>query len=318
MPTRRAPVPPLRQTAKHETKRARPKEVKPASASVPWQLVEHARNVHAIRFDSIREGWEAWALLQSDEHFDNPHCDRTLYRRHLEQARQRRAAIIKYGDLFCAMQGKWDKRGNKDSIRQEDSTGNYLDQIVKHAAEFHVPYADLMTVVGPGNHETSILKRHETHLTERFVEQLRTLCPSSPVRTGGFTGWIRFQFTIGKSKQTSLRLWYHHGYGGGGPVTRGIIQTNRRAVYVDADILATGHTHDAWIMPIERIQLSDMNVQRQVKQLHVCTPGYKNEYADGFGGWHIERGGPPKPLGGVWLRFWLYNDQIHYEATLAE
>ena len=26
------------------------------------------------------------------------------------------------------------------------------------------------------------------------------------------------------------------------------------------------------------------------------------DLVDGYGGWHIERGGPPKPTGAVWLR----------------
>ena len=28
----------------------------------------------------------------------------------------------------------------------------------------------------------------------------------------------------------------------------------------------------------------------------------EEEYVDGYGGWHIERGGPPKPTGAVWLK----------------
>ena len=39
------------------------------------------------------------------------------------------------------------------------------------------------------------------------------------------------------------------------------------------------------------------------EQLHLKVPSYKEEYVDGYGGWHIERGGPPKPTGAMWLRF---------------
>jgi hypothetical protein len=35
------------------------------------------------------------------------------------------------------------------------------------------------------------------------------------------------------------------------------------------------------------------------KQIHLAITGaYKEEYEDGFGGWHIERGAPIKPTGG--------------------
>jgi hypothetical protein len=288
------------------------------SPAMPWRVVEHARNVHALRFDNIREGWEQYVLLQSDEHFDNPHCNRDLYKRHLDLALARRAPVIKYGDLFCAMQGKFDKRAAKSSIRAEDNSDNYLDRLVENCARWHAPYASILALAGPGNHETSILKHHETHLTERFVEQVRAAAPSSPLRLGGFSGWVRFMFNMHGTSRQSMRLWYHHGYGGGGPVTRGVIQTNRRAVYVDADMLCTGHIHDEYIVPIQRIRLNDMNAVEQFRQLHLCTPGYKDEYDDGYGGWHIERGGPPKPIGAIWLRFWFRGKRVHVEALSAQ
>jgi hypothetical protein len=161
------------------------------------------------------------------------------------------------------------------------------------------------------------LKRCETNLTERFVQALKGCRRRSQVCMGGFSGWVRFQFSRGEYQQ-SVRLWYHHGYGGGGPVTRGVIQTNRRAVYVEADIIASGHTHDEWIVPIQRIRLNKSNQVEHTRQLHISTPGYKDEYADGNGGWHIERGGPPKPTGAVWLRFYYHAEEIHVEAREAK
>jgi predicted phosphodiesterase len=285
---------------------------------MPWRLEEVSRNVHVLRFDDVRDGWEQYVLLQSDEHWDNPHCKRELYAKHLGEAVERRAPVIKYGDLFCAMQGKWDKRSNKNDVRPEHQNGDYLDSLVTTAAEWHRPYAEVIAVVGAGNHETGVLKHHETNLTERFTQALRTLEPSSPVRTGGFSGWVRFMFTIQGTQRQSQTLWYHHGYGGGGPVTRDVIQSSRRAVYADADIICTGHTHDEWVMPIRRIRLSHQGVIQHVEQLHIKTPGYKEEYGDGFGGFHIERGGPPKPTGAIWLRFYYEGKKVHVEPRRAQ
>jgi hypothetical protein len=283
-----------------------------------WRVVEHSRNVHSIRFDEIAKGWEQFVLLQSDEHWDNPHCDSALYRKHLDEAKARNAPVIKYGDLFCAMQGKYDKRACKDSIRPEHQHGNYLDALVRTAAEFHAPYADILTVTGPGNHETSILKHCETNLTERFVEAVKARSQASQICMGGFSGWVRFQFSRGARFQQSVRLWYHHGYGGGGPVTRDVIQSARRAVYVDADIVCTGHTHDEWILPVTKLRLNVRNQVEKFDQLHIKTPGYKDEYADGASGWHIERGGPPKPIGAIWLRFYYEAERIRFEARRAQ
>lgn len=287
---------------------------------MPWRVVEHARNVHEIRFDRVSKGFTHPVLLSSDHHWDNPHCDRRLMKAHLEQALALRAPVLIYGDFFCCMQGKWDKRSSKQDLRPEHAGGNYFDRLVATAADWLAPYASILAVIGPGNHETAILKHHETNLTERLVEAIRQRCPDSPVRVGGYSGWVRFQFQMrpnGEAQQ-SIRLWYHHGYGGGGPVTRGVIQSNRRAVYVEADIIASGHTHDAWIVPVQRIRLNKRNQVNHGEQLHISTPGYKEEYADGWGGFHVERGAPPKPVGAAWVDFVYHgNHGMLYEARLT-
>jgi hypothetical protein len=294
-------------------------KLRPALASVPWKIEEVARNVHRISFNHVPALGEQYVLLQSDEHWDNPKCDRELYRKHLLLAQERRAPVIKYGDLFCAMQGKYDPRSSKADLRPEHKGEKYLDSLVETAAEYHEPFADVLAIAGPGNHETSILKRHETHLTERFVEAVRARAPRTPLRCSGFSGWVVFQFQFCSTQKQSFTLWYHHGYGGGGPVTKGVIQTNRRAVYVaEADIIATGHTHDQWIVPIPKLRLSNELRVRQERQVHVCSPGYKDDYEDGFGGWEVERGGPPKPRGGIWLHFTRHNKAVHLEPRLAD
>jgi hypothetical protein len=282
-----------------------------ATAAPParaWTIEERARNIHKIRVDLDRVGDEFWCLLQSDVHWDNPKSQRDTFKRHLEMARERDALILDNGDFFCAMQGKFDKRANKSDLRPEHQRSDYLDALVDTAADYLAPYADLLGVRGLGNHETAILKRHETNLTERLVERLKVK-GSKTVALGGYSGYVVFEVAI-KTRVQSIKLHYHHGFGGGGPVTRGVIQTNRQAVYLaDADIVLSGHTHDAWQVPIQRVRLNaDTTKVEHIRQLHVRVPGYKEEYGDGASGWHIERGGPPKPIGAAWLH-------IRYDRT---
>jgi hypothetical protein len=261
-----------------------------------------------------------------------------MEKRHLEEAKERNAVILDYGDLFCAMQGKFDRRASKDDIRPEHQSGNYLDRLVSTATDFYAPYAKNFAIMGPGNHETAMLKHHETNLTERLVERLN-MATGSEIKTGGYSGWVKFKFTYGKEQSDgsdlkitggqkcmdSKNLWYHHGYGGDAPVTKGTIQTGRQAVYVpDAHFVCTGHTHNEWIFPIQRVRLKDSGLLYHDEQLHIKTPGYKEEYEDGYGGWHIERGGPPKPNGAMWIRFWWKKCAdpktrgVQYEVTRAK
>ena len=267
------------------------------------QVIEKSRNVHFIKHSlkSTQEKDSFWVLLSFDRHHDNPKSNNVMEKRHLEQAREKNAIIIDGGDLFCAMQGKYDPRSYKGDLKPEHKKGDYLDALVTTAADFYAPYADLFAIMAPGNHETNISKRHETNLTERLVTMLNDRT-GSKIRVGGFSGWVKFQILVFGQCMT-INLWYHHGYGGDAPVTKGVIQTNRQAVYLpDAHIVATGHTHNEWQFPIPRLRLTTHGKVYHDEQLHLKVPTYKEEYRDGYGGWHIERGGPPKPTGAIWLR----------------
>jgi hypothetical protein len=265
-------------------------------------------------------GWEQWFLLSADRHWDNPKSNRTLQKKHLQQAGERGAGVLDFGDLFCAMQGRYDKRSDKSDIRPEHQHGTYLDKLVETGATWFGEYAQSILQIGTGNHESSILKHHETNLTERLVERINTERRST-IACAGFSGWVRFMFQT-RNERTSRKLAWHHGYGGDAPVTKGVIQTNRMAVYLpDADIVVTGHTHNEWQFPIPRVRISDLGQVFHDEQLHLKIPGYKEEYEDGYSGWHIERGGPPKPIGAVWLRFYYENSapgKIATEVTRAK
>ncbi len=288
--------------------------------SPKWSVEEHHRYSHSICFEDVSKDWSGKILLRSDVHHDNSHCDWDMEKKHLEMAKEADAPIVDGGDLFCAMQGKWDKRADTSACRPEHKEGNYLDALVSTASDFYEEYADQFALISPGNHETSIIKRHETCLTTRLCERIRAHSQHCRLRAGAYSGYIRIKARRkGSNSNYSLVIARHHGYGGGGPVTRGVIQTNRQSVYQpDADIVWSGHTHDSWQVPISRARLrpnGDVYIDRQV---HVKTAGYKDEYLP-HSGWHIERGGPPKPKGAAWLHFWIDrpSEKMHYEIREA-
>lgn len=280
-----------------------------------YELDVPSRSVLTLKFDKIKSGWEQYVLLRADAHHDNIHCNRALEKEHLEEAKDRNAVIADFGDLFCAMQGKYDPRSSMDDIRSEDVGQDYLDLIVKHAAEFYGPYAKNFALIGKGNHELNIRKRHGTDLTSNLVHRLNSN-HSGNVQIGGVGGWIRFLFK--GHRAYSVNLKYHHGAGGGGPVTRGVIQTARQAVYLpDADIVVNGHTHDGWILSRARERLSERGQISKDLLWFGRTPGYKDEYSDGFEGFHNEQWRDPRPQGALWLRFWFKNHNIEYELIPA-
>jgi len=276
-------------------------------------------NPHVLKIKmKFQKDFEQWFLLSSDRHWDNPHSNRKLQKEHLNLARERNAKILDFGDLFCVMQGKFDRRASKSNVRPEHQVDNYLDAVVNTAVDWFSPYADMFALVSEGNHESAIRKHHETDLIERFVTTLNYK-NNTKLTKGLYTGWVRFQLLHEAGGQShSFNLNYTHGYGGGGPVTKGTIQANRKAVYLpDAHFCISGHIHEQWLLTNVRERISNRGELYLDEQVHVCLPTYKEEYMIGQD-FHRERGRPPKPLGAYWLRFYYKNMKIHYEFIRAK
>ena len=265
------------------------------------EIIEYHRNSHALNFAAD----SAKVLLMSDLHWDNPKCDRETLKKHLDKAKSIGAKVIVNGDFFCLMQGKYDPRRSKNDIRPEHNVPNYLDAVVETAVEWFGPWKDTLIFSGYGNHETAIIKNVETDPLQRFADLFNFVHkPEVPFKVGGYGGWLTLRFTKSNSN-TSSRLYYFHGSGGGGPVTRGTIQNQRQMADTDgADIIWMGHVHELYTMYQSKKALNNNRFVPMIKEvLHVRTSTYKEEHGDGFMGWHIERGAPPKPVGAVMLNF---------------
>lgn len=273
-------------------------------SELPFTAEHTSRNVLSVRLNvESTKDYEQWFLLRSDAHHDNPKCHQDLERLHLQQAIERNAGILDFGDLFCAMQGKYDKRASKDAVRPEHNNARYLDALVDTAADFYEPFAKNWLVMGRGNHETAIKKRHETDLTERLVALLNSRTGAN-IQASGYTGWVRFMFSRSVEKQSRI-LWFTHGYGGGGPVTEDTIQSKRQQVYIEnADIMCSGHVHRSWCQEFVRQRLNVAGTLERRIGWYVKLPTYKDAYADGHESWEAEKGMGPRPLGAYWLRFW--------------
>ena len=240
--------------------------------------------------------------LLSDLHWDNPHCDRELLKSHLDYCKDQDIPVFLNGDTFCAMQGRYDGRRSRDDIREEHNVPNYLDALVQTAAEWFEPYASIIKVIGYGNHETSILKNCETDLIQRFADLLNARTKST-IQVGGYGGWIVLKWShAAGGAGIGYKIKYFHGAGGGGPVTRGTIQNQRMLAQIQgADCIWMGHVHESYAM-VNMVERLNKNNKVQLKEvLQVRTPTYKEEYADGYLGFHVERGRPPKPTGGYLL-----------------
>ena len=261
-------------------------------------LTKHHRNIHDITCQSGQE-----FLLISDLHWDNPHCDRGLLKNHLDEAVKRNAAIILNGDTYCCMGGRYDRRADKSLIRPEHNTDRYFDAIVDTSVEWFAPYAKNILLIGYGNHETAIIKHGETDLLQRFASTLN-YATGSAVQVGGYGGTIDIRVLHDAIRGVNFVVHYYHGSGGGGPVTKGVIQDQRLLASTEGyDLTWMGHVHELYYHQnmIHRYDRSTKTLlQKPIHQLRTAT--YKEEWDGGYMGFHTERGRGPKPLGGYWMK----------------
>lgn len=280
---------------------------------VPYH-VEEQGDILGVRMAGLRVGWERWFLLTSDWHWDNPYAKERLLRRHFDEAVERDAGIIAIGDLLCVMQGKDDPRGSKSKVKEKHKKDDYFTAVEDDTVDMLERYKENIVGLGTGNHESAVLKHHEINLISRIAKRL-------DVRYLGYAGFIRFLFSAEQGRRSSRTMFYTHGDGGGGPVTRGTIDSARKAVWLpDADFVVRGHIHESWQISIPRTRVSNSGRVYNDEQLHICLPTYKDEF-DMRGGYHIEKGRGPKPLGGAWMRFYYDHNapgRLSSEVTRAK
>jgi hypothetical protein len=217
---------------------------------------------------------------------------------------KKNARILINGDLFCIMQGLTDRRGSKGQVRPEHVGDDYFDLVNNSAIEFFRPYAHHILMVGEGNHESAVKRKGEFDILARFVYGMNALTGSN-IKLGTYTGWVVFRGTYSKACKSSFKMKYHHGFGGGGVVTKGVIQNQRMDSSTEgADCIWMGHVHEMYhlLSVADGLEHNSSTGYRTVQRVrhHIRTSSYKNESSGS--GYHDEKGRPAKPLGGYWMR----------------
>lgn len=272
-------------------------------ATTQPRLTRHSPELLEIRFHhQQQESFEFF--LASDIHLDNPHCDRKLLAKHLDQLKARNGHALFFGDLLCLMQGKRDRRASKGAVMPEHYGANYFDLVFRECADWLAPWADQLLMVSDGNHETAVINNQEIDPLENLVRRLRD---THGARTEHlrYQGWVWFTFTmVGSDRDHRTRrttLFFHHG-AWGGVITKGTMGGGRYAsIAPDARILVNGHNHERSVVSHPCYRINNSGKQRIEQRWHLQTGTYKEEFSDGAG-WAVERIVMPKSLGGIWLR----------------
>lgn len=216
--------------------------------------------------------------LLSDLHLDAADTDTELLKADLEESKRIGARISINGDIFDAIVPSDRKRhhprvadGNRDDI---------FNHIVGSACSILSPYADLIDVISPGNHERSVLKYHHIDLVSMLVFALNQGRSKKlpPIHQGSYRGYQQYmiRFSTGNAV-LPFTIFRHHGVGGSAPVTGGALDLDRIRKDFEADLYWIGHKHQQIGRAFTRYSLTGKGRLKERKQRAVISAGYKRK-----------------------------------------
>lgn len=225
--------------------------------------------------------------LMSDLHVGAQHVDYKLIRREVEEAIANGYRIAVNGDVFDAVVAH-DKRFTPDVLHPRlQGRRDVHNECVRMAAELFSGAEHLIDMVGVGNHEESVTKYAGFDINQAFVYELQRNCNDKDhtISFGGYGGFLDYRFRIktgGKSRTSEkpqrLLIYYHHGSGGAAPVTGGMINFNRKAVWVNADVIWMGHQHNRVFRDTDKITLTPAGNLSVTPMRYIMTGAYFDTY----------------------------------------
>lgn len=98
------------------------------------------------------------------------------------------------------------------------------------------------------------------------------------INHGGYTGFLDYRYSDAHNNAQRFVIWYHHGMGGGAPVTKGMIDLHRTG-WVDANVIWLGHKHVRVTSHIQTMHCPYRGKQPVMKDVRqVITGSYFNTY----------------------------------------
>lgn len=228
----------------------------------------------AIQFETtVRSNLPLKLALISDPHIDNPNFDQPTFTEHANYCLEDQRYILFGGDVFDAIIRTDHKRAVNSLLERGD---NQLNAKLDQAYELLKPYQHQILFFGRGNHEESILKYNGVDLLEMLAKILNA-DQKHQIIVGNYANFLRFNFKDSRGKSVAhYDIYQHHGMGGSAPVTKGMIDFNRIAKGVNADLIWIGHKHQAVIDASDPIMYLDQNGNVILKNRQcIMTPSYQ-------------------------------------------
>ena len=228
----------------------------------------------AIQYDiQVKSRQPLKLALFSDGHIDNPNFDEPTFVEHANYCFNDGYYMLFGGDLFDVIIRTDQKRATNSLLERGD---NQLNMKLDRVYELLKPYQSKILFIGRGNHEESLLKYNGMDILEVLVKLLNT-GQSHQIALGNYANFLRFNFKHKNGKPVAhYDIYQNHGMGGSAPVTKGMIDFNRIAKGVNADLIWIGHKHQAIIDASDPIMFINSRGEIILKNRQcIMTPSYQ-------------------------------------------
>ncbi len=180
-----------------------------------------------------------WGLL-SDMHL-KPHTPNLSAKAALDDCLKHKRKVYINGDILDLIVAK-DPRYNK--AEDKARTAGIINDQIEWAVDFLSPYADIIELIGLGNHEGSVITYHSFDAIRAIIRDIDRIKTNGIIHYGSYQGFItiRFKYANGKTAKP-FQIIRHHGKGGSAPVTGGAIDLNRMFTNYRADLYWVAHKH---------------------------------------------------------------------------
>lgn len=115
---------------------------------------------------------------------------------------------------------------------------------------------------------------------------------------------MTISYSVPEKFKAKLRVFIHHGAGAANSTGGKINRLKAFVDMVEADLVMTGHLHDALSKPFLRLSTNELVTEITQKGIMgLITGSYLKTYAQGFTGYGEMRGYAPSTLGATRARF---------------
>lgn len=259
----------------------------------------------------------------TDMHIGAAACDEKLLRQDIQRvADDPNAYWIGGGDYIDAIARKGDKRYMEDTLApwlrgKNDVIGYQIDYVTDLLA----PIAHKCLALVKGNHEAAAEKYADRAVYAEIVRRLAAVAKVEPKTLAlGVHGFVNLSFRYvapnSEGRGWAMKIYTHHGYGGGSLPGGHALALGRVLGDVDCDLALLGHRHvGQHIQKVTTRSLQKSIVQ--VQRMGVFVPSYLGAHVTPSTDWRPvdtyaeEHGLRPTPLGTTPIVIQPYERSFH-------